>query len=174
MFKCYAARNGLQVWRILLQGLEQPGDGRFTFAGQDAIHGAGGVLQDFFGNKRNTVAANADKGARHQVARSAGEIDDFRKVCEIIAAERDRVRLPALEQPEKILMGFALQVDQPHRVAGLSRGRGDKLQTERFETKINLRVHEAAGMNGEEFHLFSKAIGPFDSSGAIAPGKANQ
>jgi hypothetical protein len=55
-------------------------------------------------------------------------------------------------------MGFTLQVDQAHRVAGLSRSRGDKLQTERFKAKIDLRVHEAAGMNGEEFHLFSKAM----------------
>jgi hypothetical protein len=44
-------------------------------------------------------------------------------------------------------------------VAGLSRGCSDKLQPERFETKINLRVHEATGMNGEEFHLLSEAMG---------------
>ena len=56
-------------------------------------------------------------------------------------------------------MRFALQVDQAHRMAGLSGCCGDKLQTEWFEAKINLRVHEAAGMNGEEFHLFSKAMG---------------
>jgi hypothetical protein len=117
------------------------------------------VLQNFFRDKRNTVSANADKGARSQLPGSAGEIDDFRKVSEIIAAKRDCVRLPALEQPEKILMGFALQIDQAHRVTGPSRSRGDKLQTERFEAKINLRVHEATGMNGEEFHLFSEAMG---------------
>jgi hypothetical protein len=31
---------------------------------------------------------------------------------------------------------------------------GDKFETERFEPKINLRVHQTAGMNSQEFHLF--------------------
>jgi len=40
-------------------------------------------------------------------------------------------------------------------------GCGDKFETERFETKINLRIHQAAGMNGEEFHLFGTNAGLF-------------
>jgi hypothetical protein len=41
---------------------------------------------------------------------------------------------------------------------------GDQFKTERFETKVDLRVHQAAGMNREEFHWFGKIIDLFDSS----------
>jgi hypothetical protein len=52
------------------------------------------------------------------------------------------------------LVRLALQIDQANGVAGAPRRRGDKFDAERFEPKINLRVHQAAGMNGQEFHLF--------------------
>jgi hypothetical protein len=38
-------------------------------------------------------------------------------------------------------------------VSGAPRRCGDKFEAERFEPKINLRVHQAAGMDREEFHL---------------------
>jgi hypothetical protein len=46
-----------------------------------------------------------------------------------------------------------LQIDQANRVTGAPRRRSNKFETERFETKVDLRVHQAAGMNGEELHL---------------------
>jgi hypothetical protein len=54
---------------------------------------------------------------------------------------------------EKILVRFALQINQANRVTGAPRRRSNKFKTERFEAKINLRVHQAAGMNSQEFHL---------------------
>jgi hypothetical protein len=38
----------------------------------------------------------------------------------------------------------------------MPRRRRNKFKTERFEAKVNLRLHQAAGMNGQEFHLFRK------------------
>jgi hypothetical protein len=43
-------------------------------------------------------------------------------------------------------------------VAGTPRRRSNKFETERFEAKINLRVHQAAGMNRQEFHLFRTGL----------------
>jgi hypothetical protein len=51
-----------------------------------------------------------------------------------------------------------LQVDQADGVTGVARRGGNKFKTERFESKINLRVHQAAGMNREEFHLFNPSF----------------
>jgi len=49
-------------------------------------------------------------------------------------------------------------------VTGAPRRRSNKFKTERFEAKINLRVHQAAGMNCEEFHLLKATVGLLDSS----------
>jgi hypothetical protein len=38
-------------------------------------------------------------------------------------------------------------------MTGAPRRSGNKFETERFETKVDLRVHQAAGMNREELHL---------------------
>ena len=61
-------------------------------------------------------------------------------------------------------MRLALQIDQANRVAGAPRRCGDKFEAERFEAKINLRIHQAAGMNGQKFHLFDTTVDLFDLS----------
>jgi hypothetical protein len=69
---------------------------------------------------------------------------------------------------------FSLQVDQTNRVTGAPRRRGNKFETERFEPKINLRVHQTAGMNGQEFHLFGTSIGDLlDPFKSIFPSREN-
>jgi len=57
-----------------------------------------------------------------------------------------------------------LQINQANRVTGAPRRRRHKFKTERFEAKINLRVHQAAGMNSEEFHLVDATVDLFDPS----------
>jgi hypothetical protein len=57
-----------------------------------------------------------------------------------------------------------LQIDQTNRVTSATRCCCDKFEAERFEPKINLRIHQAAGMNREEFHLFDATVDLFDSS----------
>ena len=74
-------------------------------------------------------------------------------VSEVIYGECDDVRSPAFDQADKILARFALQIDQTNCVTGTARCCCDKFEAERFEPKINLRIHQAAGMNSEEFHL---------------------
>jgi hypothetical protein len=57
-----------------------------------------------------------------------------------------------------------LQIDQTNRVTSAAGCCGDKFEAERFEPKINLRIHQTAGMDREEFHLLSPVIhrGMFD------------
>jgi hypothetical protein len=69
-----------------------------------------------------------------------------------------------LTRAAKILVRFALQIDQANGVTSAPRGSSNKFKTERFETKIDLRVHQAAGMNREEFHLFNTSVGLLDPS----------
>jgi len=48
-------------------------------------------------------------------------------------------------------------------VTGAPRGSGNQLEAEWFEPKINPRVHQAAGVNGQEFHLLDIMVGLPDS-----------
>ena len=64
MFECYAAGNVFQVRPTLSESSQQPGNRRFAFAGQHAIHSAAGVPQNFFWDKRNTVSTNTDECLR--------------------------------------------------------------------------------------------------------------
>src|SRR5262245_50227081 len=160
MIECHTAGDIFQTWRILGQSVEQAADCRFAFADQHTIHSAVGVPQDFFGDKRNTVSTDTGECFRKQGTRSASEIDDFWNVGEVIDRERDDIRVPAFNQAEKILVRFALQIDQANRMTGAPSRSGYKFEAKRFEPKINLRVHQTAGMNGQEFHLFDTSIGP--------------
>jgi hypothetical protein len=99
------------------------------------------------------MSTNTDECLRQQGTRSASEINDFGNVREVINGKRDNVRLPALDQAEKILLRLALQIDETNRVTAMPRGSSNKFEAERFETKIDLRVHQAGGMNGQEFHF---------------------
>ena len=65
------------------------------------------------------------------------------------------------------MVRLALQIDQANRVAGAPRRGGDKFEAERFEPKINLRIHQAAGMNGKKFHLFDATVDLFDPPKSI-------
>src|SRR4030095_13748417 len=116
------------------------------------------VPQNFFGNKRNTMSTNTDECLRQQDTRSTREIYDFGNVCEIIDGKRDDVRLPALDQAEKIVLWLALQIDETDRVTAMPRGSSNKFEAERFETKIDLRIHQTAGMDGQKFHLYFFAL----------------
>ena len=104
-----------------------------SLTGQDAVT-APSVLQDFFGmNEMLCPLMQIRRSAL--VPRIAGEIDDFGRFA-VIVAERDRVRLPAPEQLEKLMDCIADH--QPHRVTGLSGGCGDKPRPS-GSRQINLR-----------------------------------
>src|SRR5262245_23680059 len=99
------------------------------------------------------MAADANKGVRQQIARGSCQIDNFGNVCKVIATESDHIRSPALDRAEIVPVRFALEIDQSHRVPGAFRRGGHKLEPERLQSKINLRIHQTTGMNREEFHL---------------------
>lgn len=154
MVECHTPRNAFQVWRVLGESMEQPRDRRFAFTDQHAIHCAAGVPQNFFRDKRNTMPTDTDECFRQEGMRSTSEIDDFWNVSEVINRERDDIRSPTVNETQKILLRFALQIDQANCVTGAPCRCGDKFESKRFESKIDLRVHQTAGMNREEFHSF--------------------
>src|SRR5207249_5938062 len=78
--------------------------------------------------------------------------DNVGDVQQIVATRRDNRRLPSMRLIENIFLRFSQDVDQP-RGATTSWRSGDQFETERFQTKINLRIHQAARMNREKFHL---------------------
>src|SRR5437868_5993619 len=86
-------------------------------------------------------------GNKARVARARSIISG--NIGEIIAGECDNVRPPVSNQPEKIPVRFALQINQTDRVARLSGSCGDKLKTQRLKTKINLRIHQTTRVNCE-------------------------
>ena len=98
------------------------------------------------------MAANEDEAARQERFGVFGEIDDLGHVGQVVAGKTHRVRLPALQHGEIVLMPLDLKVDQPNVVAGPSRRRGNQLEAERLEAEKDARVHESTGMNGEEPH----------------------
>ena len=51
VIKCHAARNLFQVASVLRDRIQEPGDRRFTFSGQHAIHSTVGVPQNLARNK---------------------------------------------------------------------------------------------------------------------------
>jgi hypothetical protein len=161
MIECHAAGDLFQVTSVLSNRIQQPGDGRFAFSGQHAIHSTIGVPQNFVRNKRDAVAAHTNKRIRQQVTRRSRQINNFGNVRKIIAAERDYIWPPALNPAEIVPVRFALQIDQPRRVPGALRCSGHKLQAKRLQSKINLRIHQTTGMNRQKFHFFTAGRGLF-------------
>ena len=53
---------------------------------------------------------------------------------------------------------FDLQVEQPHRVPGLPRRRGDQFEADRLEPQKNLRIGQRAGMDAEQPHQSSPPL----------------
>src|SRR6516225_3898345 len=99
------------------------------------------------------MAANANKGVRQKIVRRSRQINNFGNVCEIIAAERDYLGTPRLNRAEKIPVRFALQIYQLYRVPGAFRCGGHKLEPERLQPEINLRIHQTTRMDCEHFHF---------------------
>src|SRR6187200_761741 len=114
------------------------------------------------------MAANANKGVRRKIVRRSRQINNFGNVCEIIARERDHIWPPALNRLEKIPVRFALQIYQLYRVPGAFCCGGHKLEPERLQPEINLRIHQTAGMNRKEFHFFKTRRGRSSSANIIA------
>ena len=96
------------------------------------------------------MAAGEDEAPGPALARRLGEVEDLRHIGEVVDREGHRIGLPAVEQPEIVRLGLDLQVDQLDLVTGAPRRGGHELEPERLEAEIDLRVHQTAGMNGQE------------------------
>ena len=73
---------------------------------------------------------------------------------------------PDLQQAVQVGVGLDLQVDDADLVAGQAGGGGDQLEPERLQTQEDARVHQTAGVDGEQLHgefasLPDRECGPF-------------
>ena len=100
----------------------------------------------------DAVAADEDEAGGQAGLRRLGEVDDLRHVRQVVPGEADGVGAPVLEQAEVVAVGLDLEVDDPHCVPGLAGRGGDQLQPQRLEAEEDARVHEPAGMDGEQLH----------------------
>ena len=64
----------------------------------------------------------------------------------------DDIGLPVLDLPEIVGMLLDLKIDQPNLVPGPSQLGGDQLDSQGLEPQEDLRVHERAGMDCQDFH----------------------
>src|SRR6516225_5512552 len=113
------------------------------------------------------MAADANEGVRQEVACCSCQINNFGNVGEVIATEGDYIWTPALNRAEIVPVRFALQIDQAHRVPGAFRCCGHKLEPERLQPKVDLRIHQTTGMNRQEFHFVRTCRGLFIFSNDI-------
>jgi hypothetical protein len=98
------------------------------------------------------MPADADKSSGPACLCRFGEIDDFGNVRQIIAGERDHLRLPALQQAKIGAVILDLQIDEPDVVSSTSRRLRDELEPQRFEPQEDLCVEQWPRMDTEKTH----------------------
>ena len=130
----------------------QLGDRRFSFPLEHAIDRTLGMVEQLAGDERGTVAADEDEGSGQERPRGLGQVDHLGNIGQVIAGEGHDIGLPLAELSEVVGVPFDLEIDQPNLVPGPLQLRGDQLDPQRLEPQEDLRVHQRAGMNGEDFH----------------------
>lgn len=123
---------------------------------QDAVDGPLAMAQQVGRDERGAVPAHEDEARRLHDLDRLRQVDDLRHVRQIVAGEADRVRPPAPDHAEQVAVRLDLQVEDPDLVPALPRGAGDQLQPKRLETQEDARVHQTAGMDGEQLHRRTK------------------
>src|SRR6185437_5834569 len=98
------------------------------------------------------MPTHEDKAVRQLFLRQLCQIHDLRDIRQIIASERNGVGLPSPDECFIVFPRISLQVDQTDIVSRLAARLRHHLEAERFQTQINLGVHEWTGMDCEEFH----------------------
>jgi len=92
----------------VLDGFEQLGHRGLALALEDAVDGPAGVLEQLLSGERRAVAADEDERVGPAGTRQLREIDHLGDVRQVVAGERDHVRLPVVDEPEVILVGARL------------------------------------------------------------------
>ena len=98
------------------------------------------------------MPADTDKSSRPAHFSRFSEIDDFGNVRQVIARERDHLRLPALQQAKIGAVILDLQIDEQDVVSSTSRRLRNELEPQRFEPQEDLCVEQRPGMDTEKTH----------------------
>jgi hypothetical protein len=142
-----------EVVTVGRDGLKELDNIRLALALEHAIDGARAVLDNGIRGERGAVAADADEGARQRQFRGFGQIDDFGYIGEVVAGEGDKVRPPLRNQAVIVGVAFDLQIDDPDRVAGASRGLRHEFEAQWLEAEEDIREQQRAGMNEQHTHV---------------------
>src|SRR5271170_101723 len=127
----------------------------FALTFEHAVDGTRAVLDKSVSGEGCAMPADANKDAGEARLRRLGQIDNLGDVRQVVAAEGDDIRLPALDRTKIGALVVDLEVEQPNRVAGLPRRRGDQFEADWLEPQKNLRVGQWAGMDAEQPHRYS-------------------
>ena len=69
-----------------------------------------------------------------------------------VEQEADRVGLEVREEAPVVVVAEDLQIQQPDIVTRRAHGSRHAIEAQGFETQVELRVHERAGMDEENSH----------------------
>jgi len=87
-----------------------------------------------------------------------GEIHDLRDIRQVIAPERHGVRLPGFDERQIVFPRFYLQVNQANVMSYLAGSLGYHLESEWFQAKIDLCIHQRTRVNCEESHVLNPPL----------------
>src|SRR5207245_8889389 len=85
-------------------------------------------------------------------AGSPREIDDRGHVGEVVAGERDAIRLRFCDRAVVVGVALDLQSQEPHGVAGAAGSLRHEFEAQWFKPKENVRVEQRSGMNEQSLH----------------------
>jgi hypothetical protein len=111
------------------------------------------VLEELVGNEGSAVPADHEEAVGEESLRLLGEIDDLRRVGEVVHGEADDLRPEGRQLGTIVGRGEDLKVEEANLVAGRAYRRGHALESNGLETQVELGIHQRARMDEENSHV---------------------
>src|SRR5689334_22198632 len=106
------------------------------------------MRQKIWRDETDAVTTHEYEAARQPCLNQLRQLDDFRHIRQIVAAEADRVGAPGLECSDELALRFDLQVYNPHLVRSSAGRFCHKFKSQGLEREKDASVHQPTGVNG--------------------------
>ena len=133
--------------------LQHAGGNDFALAADHAVDGPVAVLEQLVGDEGSAVPADHEEAVGEESLRLLGEIDDLRRVGEVVHGEADGLRPEGSQLGAIVGRGEDLKVEEANLVAGRAYRRSHALESDGLETQVELGIHQRAGMDEEHSHV---------------------
>src|SRR3954451_282913 len=110
------------------------------------------MRQKLWRDETHAVTTHEYEAARQPCLNQLRQLDDFRHIRQIVAAEADRVGTPGLECSDELTLRLDLQVNDAHIVSSPARRFCHKFKSQGLEREKDASVHQPTGVNGQDFH----------------------